>query len=88
MGAKMGTMTVGPVSSTLETHRLLLRPRRAEEAGIYRELWAERDPRVPPHRRIDGEGRPTEGDIARSILREQREERPGLLAVRRQRAGT
>ena len=38
---------------TLETDRLLLRPWRVSEAVIQREMWAERDPRVPPHRRID-----------------------------------
>jgi len=37
----------------LETDHLRLRPRRVAEAVIQRELWVERDPRVPPHRRID-----------------------------------
>jgi len=38
----------------LETDRLLLRPWRVAEAVVQRELWTERDPRVPsapPHRR-------------------------------------
>jgi hypothetical protein len=35
----------------LETPRLLLRPCRVAEAVVLRELWTERDPRVPPHRR-------------------------------------
>src|ERR1700690_909549 len=41
------------VLDTLETDRLILRHRRAGEAAIERQLWTERDPRVPPHRRID-----------------------------------
>ena len=40
----------------LETDRPLLRPWRVSEAPIQREMWTERDPRVPPHRRIDAEG--------------------------------
>ncbi len=48
----------GPLH-VLETARLVLRGRRADEAVIYRELWLERDPRVPAHRRIDRDGRPT-----------------------------
>jgi RimJ/RimL family protein N-acetyltransferase len=63
---------------TLETERLILRRRRVEEAAIYRQLWTERDPRVPPHRRISPEGRPTVADIAARIAEE-----PGLLAVER-----
>lgn len=51
----------------LETHRLLLRPWRVDEAEVLRELWSERDPRVPPHRRLDAEGRPSVADLAESI---------------------
>ena len=43
----------------LETARLVLRPWRVAEAAVQRDLWAERDPRVPPHRRIDRHGNPT-----------------------------
>lgn len=50
---------------------------------IYRQLWTERDPRVPPHRRIDPEGRPTVEDIAAQIRAEREEPRPGILAVER-----
>lgn len=71
-------MSVGPVLDTLVTDRLLLRPRRADEAAVYRRLWAERDPRVPPHRRIDPEGRPTVEDIAAQMRAER-----GVLAVAR-----
>jgi ribosomal-protein-alanine N-acetyltransferase len=67
----------------LETDRLLLRHRRVEEATIYRQLWTERDPRVPPDRRIDAEGRPTMEDIAAQIRAERQESRPGILAVER-----
>jgi hypothetical protein len=54
-----------PVLDTLETDRLILRHRRVGEAAIYRQLWTERDLRVPPHRRIDPEGRPTVADMVR-----------------------
>ena len=47
----------------LETGRLVLRPWRVAEAATLRELWGERDPRVPPHRRIDAEGRPTVAEL-------------------------
>ena len=73
----------GPALDTLETDRLILRHRRPDEAAIYRQLWTERDPRVPPHRRISPEGRPTEEDIAAHIRAEREESRPGLLAVAR-----
>jgi RimJ/RimL family protein N-acetyltransferase len=72
-----------PVLDTLETERLLLRPRRLDEAAIFRQLWAERDPRVPPHRRIDPEGRPTLEDIAAEIRAELEQPGPGILAVER-----
>jgi ribosomal-protein-alanine N-acetyltransferase len=72
-----------PVLDTLETDRLILRRRRADEAAIYRQLWAERDSRVPPHRRISPEGRPTAKDIATQISAERGESRPGILAVER-----
>ena len=45
---------------------------------MYRQLWTERDPRVPPHRRLDAEGRPTVEDIATHP-----HEEPQLLAVER-----
>jgi [ribosomal protein S5]-alanine N-acetyltransferase len=76
-------MSHGSIPETLETDRLILRRRRAEEAAVYRQLWAERDPRVPPHRRIDPAGRPTVEDLAAQIRAEAAESRPGLLAVER-----
>ena len=71
------------VLDTLETDRLILRPSTAAEAAIYRRLWTERDPRVPPHRRINSEGRPAVEDIAARIRAERTEPGPGLLAVER-----
>jgi RimJ/RimL family protein N-acetyltransferase len=67
----------------METDRLILRRREAGEAAVYRRLWTERDPRVPPHRRIDAEGRPSVEDIAAQILAERSEPEPGILAVER-----
>ncbi|WP_405496995.1 GNAT family N-acetyltransferase [Nocardia sp. NBC_00511] len=66
----------------LETTRLLLRPWRVVEAVVLRELWTERDPRVPPHRRIDADGHPTLADLEDSIRTDQRPS-SGLLAVQR-----
>ncbi|WP_372729422.1 GNAT family N-acetyltransferase [Nocardioides sp.] len=70
----------------LETERLLLRQWQVGEATILRELWAERDPRVPPHRRIDADGRPTVEDLQESI-RSRDAMSFGLLAVARKDAG-
>lgn len=47
----------------LGTERLLLRPFRLDEASVQREMWLERDPRVPPHRRIGVDGHPTVEEI-------------------------
>ncbi len=69
----------------LETERLLLRPWRVSEAVVQRELWAARDPRVPPHRRIDGDGRPTVADLEEWI-RSHVPSSVGLLAVERKAA--
>ncbi|WP_031465875.1 GNAT family N-acetyltransferase [Sciscionella sediminilitoris] len=66
----------------LETDRLLLRPWREAEAVVQRELWTERDPRVPPHRRIDAAGRPTLAELEESI-RTERLWATGLPAIER-----
>jgi RimJ/RimL family protein N-acetyltransferase len=71
------------VLDTLETDRLILRHRRVGEAAVYRQLWVERDLRVPAHRRINSEGRPTVEDIAAQIRAEREEPGPGILAVER-----
>lgn len=67
---------------TLETDRLVLRPRRVDEAATYRRLWTERDLRVPVHRRIDADGRPAVADVAGRLADEA-----GLLAVRHREYG-
>lgn len=59
-----------PTLDRLETERLVLRPRRPEEAEVYRRLWTERDPRVPARRRIDADGRPSVEDIAEQLRAE------------------
>lgn len=66
----------------LETDRLLLRPWRTDEARIQREMWSERDPRVPPHRRISPDGHPTVADFEEAI-RANEPSSVGLLAVQR-----
>ncbi len=47
----------------------------------------ERDPRVPPHRRIDADGHPTVADLEESIRTNQPSSSNGLLAVERKAAG-
>ena len=69
----------------LETGGLLLRPWRVAEAAVQRELWTERDPRVPPHRRIDADGHPTVAELKESI-RTSQPSSVGLLAVERKAA--
>jgi RimJ/RimL family protein N-acetyltransferase len=64
--------------SALETERLLLRPWRIEDAVVQHALWAERDTRVPAHRRLDVDGHPTVEDLEQRI-RDGRQ--PGLLAA-------
>lgn len=73
----------GDREAPLETERLLLRPWRVDEAGVMRELWTERDPRVPPHRRIDAEGHPTVAELENHI----RDRPSSLLAIERKDAG-
>ena len=71
----------GDSGPLLVTDRLRLRPWCADEAAVLRELWAERDPRVPAHRRLDADGRPWEVELRASILTSPSMER--LLAVQR-----
>jgi [ribosomal protein S5]-alanine N-acetyltransferase len=70
----------------LETGRLLLRPWRVTEALVLRQLWTERDPRVPARRRIDADGHPTVADLEDSI-RTNQPSSTGLLAIERKAAG-
>nr|WP_246401001.1 GNAT family N-acetyltransferase [Jiangella mangrovi] len=67
----------------LETDRLILRRTSVGDAAVYRQMWTERDPRVPPHRQIDPEGRPTVEDIAAQLRAAREESRPGILTVER-----
>ena len=53
-----------------------------DEAFVQREMWIERDPRVPPHRRIDADGHPTLADFEAAILATEPSS-VGLLAVER-----
>jgi hypothetical protein len=77
-GDTMPSMSRVRVLDTLETDRLILRHSSVDEAAIYRQLWTERDLRVPPYRRINSEGRPTVEDIAAQILAEREESGPGF----------
>ena len=70
----------------LETERLVLRRWRVGEAVVQRELWSERDLRVPPHRRIDADGHPTVAEIEEWIRGDQASS-IGLLAVERKAGG-
>ena len=65
----------------LETDRLLLRPWRVSEAETLHELWTERDPRVPAHRRIGTDGHPTVEDIEDRIRDDSHTNALGLLAA-------
>ncbi len=82
-------MTRQPLLRTLTTDRLLLRPSRPADASVYRQMWTERDHRVPAHRRIDVVGRPTVADIAADIHAEaaRPDEVCRLLALERQHTG-
>jgi [ribosomal protein S5]-alanine N-acetyltransferase len=71
-------MSLEPGLDGLETDRLVLRRRRVADAVVHHQLWTERDTRVPPHRRLDAEGRPTVEDIAAAL-----HEEPGILTVER-----
>lgn len=70
-----------------ETDRLLLRPWRLSDAVVQHELWIERDPRVPPHRRIGSGGRPTVADLEDRIRTGSRPNALGLLAAERKGLG-
>lgn len=71
----------------LETDRLLLRRWRVSDAALQRELWTERDARVPPHRRIDADGHPTLADLEDRIRHPDPDASLGLLAAERRDSG-
>lgn len=64
----------------MDTSRLRLRRQAIEDAPVFRHLWTERDERVPPHRRLDPDGRPDVDDI-RAHIRDAEES--SLLTVER-----
>ncbi|MEV7804946.1 GNAT family N-acetyltransferase [Microbispora sp. NPDC088329] len=72
----MGTYEDLPAE--LVTERLRLRRWVPSDAEEYRGLWLERDPRVPPARRIDAEGRPTVEDMRGRLLDNPLMADPGL----------
>lgn len=67
----------------LKTERLLLRPWRTGDAAFQRQLWTERDPRVPAHRRITSDGRPTVEEMEGWVRGYKQVPPPGLLVVER-----
>lgn len=72
----------------LETDRLILRRSKVDDADTFHRLWTERDPRVPPHRRISADGRPTVEEIAAGIVQpDPHAPEPGLLTVQRRGSG-
>lgn len=75
------------IGAVLVTDRLLLRPWRVSDAAVQRELWAERDPRVPAHRRIGPDGQPSLEDLEDRIRRDDRRPSPGLLAAEQKSSG-
>lgn len=71
----------------LETERLSLRPWRIADAAFQRQLWLERDPRVPAHRRISPDGHPTVAELEERLRHQVQEPAPGLLVVELKRSG-
>ncbi|MFB7250792.1 GNAT family N-acetyltransferase [Microbacterium sp. NPDC056234] len=67
--------------NALDTDRLVLRRSLEEDARVFRQLWTERDERVPPHRRIDEAGHPTTEEIAANLRAKSADTKPGLLTV-------
>jgi ribosomal-protein-alanine N-acetyltransferase len=80
-------MPLDRVPVMLETERLALRSGVVGDAATFRQLWTERDDRVPPHRHIDAEGRPTVEDIADKIVAESDGPGLGLLTIERKDTG-
>ncbi|CAM3904562.1 GNAT family N-acetyltransferase [Nocardioides zeicaulis] len=71
----------------LETGRLVLRGRRPEDATLLRQLWGERDPRVPARRRLDADGLPTVEELAGQIRAEASYDGPVVLTVEERSSG-
>jgi [ribosomal protein S5]-alanine N-acetyltransferase len=83
----MGNRSAPEGEIGLETDRLQLRPWHVSEAVFLHELWTERDPRVPPHRRIDAEGRPTVADLEDRLRSRSYANALGLLVAERKSSG-
>ena len=66
---------------TIETERLLLRTWRIGDAAFHRQLWAERDPRVPAHRRLTSDGHPSVAEMEVWLRSYEQLPAPGLLVV-------
>lgn len=71
----------------LETVRLVLEPLGPGDAALIHDLWTERDPRVPPHRRLDADGHPSVAEVADRIETDRASGRADLLLVRRRLEG-
>ncbi|WP_445444524.1 GNAT family N-acetyltransferase [Clavibacter sp. km3a] len=79
-------MTASPLPARLDTARLRMRPLGPEDAEVVLRLWAERDPRHPPSRRVDDEGHPALEEVRARLEVQEAESRStgiGLLAVER-----
>lgn len=74
-------MPPDPTETMLETASLILRRPAVADADVWHRMWTERDPRVPTHRRIDAEGRPTVEDVA-AMIRDSLDG-PGPFTVQR-----
>jgi hypothetical protein len=78
---------VPPGTTVLETDRLVLRRWLLSDAPMQRQLWLERDPRVPPHRRISPDGQPSVEDLEDWIRKDDPSASLGLLAAVRKDSG-
>lgn len=67
----------------LRTERLRLRPWRVSDAAFHRQLWEERDARVPARRRVTADGHPTVAEIQGWLRDYEPAPAPGLLVVER-----
>ena len=76
-----------PGTTVLETDRLVLRRWLLSDASMQRQLWSERDPRVPPHRRISADGHPSVADLEAWIREDEPSAPLGLLAAVRKDTG-
>lgn len=83
----MARAEVPPGTPVLETDRLVLRRWLLSDAPMQRQLWLERDPRVPPHRRISPDGHPSLGDLEGWIREDDPSVPLGLLAAVRKDCG-